>query len=96
MEQDKAIEKEKADKEEDNRFFYDRSSRADYGEWTKKGNWSVDQATALLLGKNPDIVNWKVVNPLVYKSRFAKRYAELRQQIIDLNAAGDVGDLFGR
>ncbi len=81
IDQDKRREKELAEEEESNRFFYDRSSRADFSAWMKRKTWSIDEATALLLGKNPDIVDWLSVNPLVYKSRFAKRYADLRAHV---------------
>ena len=47
----------------------------------KRKTWTIDEATALLLGKNPEIVDWLSVNPLVYKSRFAKRYADLRAHV---------------
>ena len=83
FDQDKVRQNELAEEEENNRFFYDRSSRADYTDWVDRETWTVDEATALLLGKNPDIVNWNSVNPLAYKSRFAERYAELRKKIAD-------------
>ncbi len=89
-ESDRELEKEKAEEEENNRFFFDPSARADYLEWTQYESWTVDQATALLLGKDPEVVSWDVVNPLVYKSKFAKRYGELRKQ---LKAARDSGEL---
>ena len=87
FDQDELRQNELAEEEESNRFFYDRSSRADFSDWIDRETWTVNEATALLLGKNPDIVNWNSVNPLVYKSRFAKRFAELREKITDdLNA----------
>lgn len=92
FDQDKKRQKELAEEEENNRFFYDRSSRVDYSEWIDRQTWTVDEATALLLGKNPDIVNWNSVNPLVYKSRFAKRYAELRRKISDDLKASKIHD----
>ncbi len=88
--QDKQRQKELAEEEESNRYFYDRSSRADFSVWMKRETWTVDQATALLLGKNPDIVDWPSVNPLVYKSRFAKRYSDLRAHVKGALEAGRI------
>ncbi|HMB48653.1 MAG TPA: hypothetical protein VKN63_10290 [Afifellaceae bacterium] len=89
-ESDKVLEKENAEREENNRFFYDPSVRANYRDWIRRESWTVDEATALLLGKDPIAVNWQIVNPLVYKSKFAKRYGDLRQQIKQAEAGGDL------
>ena len=90
FDQDKEVQKEKSEQEENNRFFYDRSSQADYGTWLGREQWSVDEATALLLGKNPDVVNWQTINPYVFKSKFAERYSTLRQKISDAVEASQV------
>ena len=87
---DKEIQKERYEQEEYNRFYYDRSSRADYANWIGREQWSVDEATALLLGRDPDVVNWQIINPLVYKSQFAERYAMLRRKITDAVEANKV------
>jgi hypothetical protein len=89
-ESDKTIAEEQAEQEENSRFFYDRSARADYIEWTKKVTWTVDEGTALLLGKDPAVVKWHSINPLVYKSKFAKRYADLRQLIKQAVESGEL------
>ncbi|HSM42354.1 MAG TPA: hypothetical protein VK862_16510 [Afifellaceae bacterium] len=90
QESDKQLAREKAEQEENSRFFYHPSARADYRAWIGRPTWNVDEATALLLGKNPDVVNWNAVNPLVYKSKFAKCYGDLRQQIKKAEASGDL------
>ncbi len=87
---DEELQREQDQQEENNRFFYDRSARADYFEWTKRETWSIDDATALLLGKDPDVVYWDNVNPLVYKSKFAKRYGDLRQQLKSVRDSGEL------
>jgi hypothetical protein len=89
-EHNKRIEKEDAEREENDRFFFELSARADYMDWTQRECWTVDEATALLLGKDPAAVDWNSVNPLVFKSRFAKRYADLRQQIKTAQASGEI------
>jgi hypothetical protein len=90
QESDKQLAKEKAEQEENSRFFYHPSARADYRAWIERPTWTVDEATALLLGKNPDFVNWHAINPLVYKSKFAKRYGDLRQQMKKAEESGDL------
>jgi hypothetical protein len=90
MEHDRQLQSEKARDEEKNRFFHDRSARADYRHWIGRETWTVDQATALLLGKNPDVVDWRSINPLVYKSPFAQRYEMLRKDIAAARQAGQI------
>ena len=90
MELDRQLQSEKAQSEEKNRFFHDRSARADYGHWIGREAWTVDEATALLLGKSPEVVNWPSINPLVYKSPFARRYEMLRK---DMRAAREAGQI---
>jgi hypothetical protein len=90
LESDKLQANEQAEQDENNRFFYDRSARADYMDWIRRESWKVDEATALLLGKDPEVVNWPSINPLVYKSKFAKRYGDLRQQFKQALASGEL------
>lgn len=90
MEYDRQLQSEKARDEERNRFFHDRSARADYGSWISRETWTVDEATALLLGKDPDVVDWRSINPLVYKSPFAQRYERLRKDIGAARGAGQI------
>ncbi len=90
MELDRQLQSEKAQSEEKNRFFHDRSARADYAHWIGRETWTVDEATALLLGKSPEFVNWPSINPLVYKSPFARRYEMLRK---DIKAAREAGQI---
>jgi hypothetical protein len=90
LESDRLLAKEQADEEENKRFFYDRAVRADYVDWIRRDSWTVDEAIALLLGKDPGIVNWHSINPLVYKSKFAKRYADLRVQVKEALASGEL------
>ncbi|HSM41656.1 MAG TPA: hypothetical protein VK862_12955 [Afifellaceae bacterium] len=90
MELDRQLQSEKAQSEEKNRFFHDRSARADYGHWIGRETWTVDEAPALLLGKSPEVVNWPSINPLVYKSPFARRYEMLRK---DMRAAREAGQI---
>ena len=93
-EHDREIEQEEAERVENKRFFFEPSANADYMDWTQRECWTVDEAVALLLGKDPVTVNWNSMNPLVFKSRFAKRYSDLRQQIKDAQVSGEIEEPF--
>ena len=78
-----ALEQEtKHDLDERNRFFHRPDANADFSHWCKRATWTLDQAIALSLGKNPKRVNWKNVSPLTLISAFAKEY-EARREIAD-------------
>lgn len=64
--------------EELGRFFNQPSAKADYRPWGLVASWTVDQATALALGKEPTIVTWVRVKEFVDVSIFARRYGQLR------------------
>ena len=67
-----------AEIEEKGRFFSKRDADADFGYWSKHECWSLDESVALLLGKAPEVVTWKAVQPFVNISKFAKQYERLR------------------
>ena len=68
----------KAEIEEKGRFFNWPSAAADYAYWAKADYWTLDESIALLLGKSPEVVNWKAIEPFRWVSAFAKRYADIR------------------
>ncbi|WP_096697780.1 hypothetical protein [Polaromonas sp. AER18D-145] len=43
---------------EQGRFYNQWQAEADYETWARLDHWSPDEAVALLLGKNPDVVSW--------------------------------------
>ncbi len=65
--------------EEQSRFFYQDSAKADFNYWCKMAHWSLDEAIALSFGKNPEIVNWVRIEPLTNISQFAKDYEKRRK-----------------
>lgn len=69
---------QKVEKQEQERFFNKPSAKADYEYWSKAAHWTLDEATALVLGKAPEQVTWKKVEPYINISSFAKRYARVR------------------
>lgn len=64
--------------EEKGRFFSKREAEADFSYWSKVEYWSLDESIALLLGKSPEVVTWKVIQAFVNISAFAKQYERLR------------------
>jgi hypothetical protein len=44
--------------EEGQRFYNHPSANADLGLWAKKAYWTLDEAVALTLSKNPEVVSW--------------------------------------
>jgi len=54
---------------------------ADFNRWGKRPSWSSEEAVALTLGKDPDLVNWERVQNYVGHHAFADEYAELRERI---------------
>lgn len=60
------------------RFFNLFGAKADYRPWGLVASWTLDQATALALGKEPTAVTWKRVKEFVDVSNFARRYGQLR------------------
>lgn len=68
----------KADREERQRFFNQPTAKADFGHWSKAAHWTLDEAIALSLGKNPQVVTWDGVKAFAHISPFAQRYAQIR------------------
>lgn len=63
---------------EKGRFFSRHEAKADFEYWVNAAPWAADEAVALLLGKNPDVVTWKHIQPLTKISEFALRFERLR------------------
>ena len=79
---DRQAEMEQAAKLESERFFNKPTARAYYRSWVERNHWTLDEATALILGKDPKVVNWDSIDPIVHKSGFARRYESLRRQFL--------------
>jgi hypothetical protein len=63
----------------DDKLFNNEEQLANLRLWAQKAYWSLDEAIALLLGKNPDFVNLESVRsaPRYPISPFVERYKEL-------------------
>jgi len=61
-------------KDEKRRFFSQPKATANFNHWSKASYWTLDEGVALVLGKEPEFVNWKNIEPFKSRSPFAKRY----------------------
>lgn len=72
--------RQKAELEERARFFNQPHARADLAHWGKMAYWSLDEGIALCYGRDPRVVTWKSVEPMVVlASPFAKQFADARE-----------------
>jgi len=63
------------------RFFSKPSASANHGYWLTRQAWSLDEATALILGKDPEVVTWESIKPLTNISPFAQRFFGIRRHL---------------
>jgi hypothetical protein len=69
--------------ERDQERFYSLASHAADAEfWAIVDCWTVDEATALSKGRNPEQINWQLVYPYTEISQFAKEYQRRRRLFI--------------
>lgn len=62
--------------------FYNRPEAwADFSNWVKRDLWSLEEATALALGREPKTVSWKGMRPRSENSPVAKEYGRVREMI---------------
>jgi hypothetical protein len=70
--------RQKAEREEQQRFFNQARANADFSHWSKAAHWTLDEALALSFGKAPEKVTWKNVEPYRHVSPFAFQYQRRR------------------
>jgi len=60
------------------RFYNQKEANADYIFWAKVPYWTIEEGIALLLGKNPHVVNWKSICRYQCASPFVRKYSNIR------------------
>ncbi len=90
--QDAALAQERVEQLDRHRFFNDSIASANFARWAKRPCWTLDAATALILGKNPEIVNWANIEPLIGVSPFATRFADIRRHLTHVRENGQLLD----
>jgi hypothetical protein len=68
------------EREEKQRFFNRPRADMDVTHWSRMSCWSIDQAVALSLGKDPRVVKWLLIKDFVRVSPFAAEF-EARREI---------------
>jgi hypothetical protein len=91
-EQDRREQKAKAAAEDPHRFFNKPDAQANFDHWGRMEYWTVDEAAALCLGKDPRQVNWASIRTLLDVSPFAARYRDIRVLIKRAAEIGEIGD----
>lgn len=80
-----------AELKDQQRFFHDPQADADFDHWSKMASWTPDEATALSLGKAPEVVNWEKIKPHVSESPFADQYVKRRNLVLRAGDAEELG-----
>src|SRR5215207_4063377 len=71
--------------QERRRFFHRQHANADFSAWSLMRRWTLDQTTALVLGKEPTVVTRERLLRVIDESPFATHYEKVRAF---LSAAG--------
>ena len=93
--QDAALLQEREDQLDRHRFFNEPEASANFPRWAKRPCWTLDETTALILGKDPEIVDWAHVEPLIGVSPFAARYSNIRRHLMHARANNQLFDPVG-
>jgi hypothetical protein len=74
------------------RAFNLPSTDADFSYWAAASYWTLDEAVALSFGKNPRLVNWELIEPLIWQSPFALEFSNRRELVIRAEVMGQLWD----
>ncbi|QDZ00114.1 hypothetical protein FQ775_06810 [Nitratireductor mangrovi] len=90
VEADEARQKAVAD--ETARPFNRPDARADFKYWAKASYWTVEEAVALSLGRDPRFASWDYLKTLAATSPFAVEYAAKRELVMRAKTMGQLWD----
>lgn len=74
--------KARAKLQDETKFFSEPGAQADFAHWSKMVRWTLDEATALSLGKAPKMVSWESIKPYLQQSLFADEYSKRRELLL--------------
>lgn len=95
LEKGRELEQRAADAElEDDLRFNRFELSVDFPVWTKKAYWTLDEAVAITLGKDPLFFRWELVEPRVWESPFARKFAQLRDLLLRAMHVGQLQEKF--
>ena len=75
--------------QEERLFFNEPFADTHYYHWASKTHWSLEQVAALLLGKDPDIVNLLSLKHLHVESPFAANFVRLLHLVHEMKERGE-------
>jgi hypothetical protein len=78
--------------EETARWYNQSTSVADFEYWAKMSYWTLEELTALSMGKNPSAVSWEKISPYLNLSPFVKEY---QRRLTIVTRAKVMGQLWG-
>lgn len=82
----------KAERDEASLFFNLPTAAADFAYWGKAAIWSLDEAVALILGRNPEAVSLAAVSPYKLMSPFAQTFCRLHNLALRAKAVQQLWD----
>lgn len=74
--------------EEAKRVFNQANAMADFEHWARISYWTIDEAVAITLGRDPRAVTWDSVKHFIQFSKFAKDFADRRVILERARGAG--------
>jgi hypothetical protein len=73
-------------------YFSQPEAKANFPVWCALEKWTIDEATALLLGKDPIKVSWPKISKIEEYSIFKGTYGDLRQRLLRAKEDGRFSD----
>jgi hypothetical protein len=89
---DQELEKEALEHGEERAPYHRPQATADFTYWGQLPLWRLEEATALMFGKNPFYVTWAEIHICADVSLFAARYREVRLYLQRAAEAGQLKD----
>lgn len=84
--------KQAAQRNDEVAYFSRPEATANFPVWCALEDWTMDEATALLLGKDPLKVRWSNVSKIEEDSIFKWKYDDLRQRLLRASQDGRFSD----
>lgn len=85
--------KQLAINEENARFYNLQSAQADFLFWTKTEFWTIEEAIALSLGRDPRIVTWQAISTHKPVTVFIKKFINRRELALRVSHAKQLNGL---
>lgn len=89
---DKEVARLKAEREEQERPFNRPEATAKFEHWATMSYWTIDEAVALSLGRDPGSAAWKDIQSVSRTSPFAREFAAKREVAVRAKTMGQLWD----